>query len=259
MPLHVFGFYKQLPANASPQEIDVIQDDVLTRTATTRFMIPPGLKRLYWVYGAQVKAGEMYIQTPSLISKKFYLRVIPRRIGDTAPDKTSINIMIPKHPIDLAETEEISIIASNSDTSSVSDNIALLALGVDALPSVPAGERRIIKATGTTTIIPYRWTSVKLTPEVQLEAGEYALVRLLGICNGCIGVRAIIPGQVWRPGSICISGVDPSDLNFTREYLDLLPEYDMGHFTHLAIPEVQFLAKTGAASETVYMEIVKVR
>jgi len=257
MPLHTFAFYESIAANTT-KEVNTVQDDVLTRTATTRFMVPVGLKNLYWGFVGGVNLGDAYVSAPSLITRKFTLRIIPKKIGDTVIDKDNAEIWLPPRPVTLKETEEVSLIAQNTSTSAASATVGVLSLGVDALPPVPSGDIILVKATGSTTLTAYTWTSVKVTPEVQLEAGTYALVKFIPISAGCIAARVIIPGQVWRPGMPGIAGTEPSALDFEYDLLSAIPMFEMGRFSHLAIPEFQFLSKSADTSEVVYMYLVKV-
>jgi hypothetical protein len=57
---------------------------------------------------------------------------------------------------------------------------------------------------------------------------------------------------------IGIPGTEPSALDFENNLFDKYPKYEMGRFSHITIPEFQFLSKTADTSETVYMYLVKV-
>jgi hypothetical protein len=257
MPLHLFAYYENLAANAF-KEVTVVRDDVLTRTSDTRFMIPAGLHNVYFGFVGGATLGDAYIFTPSLETKKFRCRLIPKKVGDTVIDKYNPEVWVPDPPIRLMDTEELSLYAQNTSTSATSATVGVFALGLDTLPPIPAGERILVKATGTTTLTAYTWTTVRVIPEVQLEAGTYALIGFIPISDGCIAARVIIPGQVWRPGVIGIAGTEPSALDFENKLFDKYPKYEMGRFSHITIPEFQFLSKTADTSEVVYMYLVKV-
>ena len=257
MPLHTFAFYESIAANTT-KEVNTVQDDVLTRTATTRFMVPAGLKNLYWGFVGGQYLGDAYIFAPSLEVKRFRCRIFPKKVGDTVLDKDNAELWVPSRPISLKETEEVSLIAQNTSGSASSPTVGVFALGADALPPPPAGDIIIVRATGTTTLTAYAWTTVKVTPEVQLEAGVYSLVGFVPISAGAVAARAIIPGQVWRPGVPAIAGSEPSALDFEHDLFRVLPLYEMGRFSHLAIPEFQFLSKSADTTEVVYLYLVKV-
>ena len=256
MPLHLFAYYENLGAGAF-KEINVVRDDVLTRTSDTRFMIPPGLHNIYFGFVGGVTLGDAYIFTPSLETKKFRCRIIPKKVGDVVIDKDNPEVWVLETPLRLMDTEELSLYAQNTSDAS-SHTVGVFALGLDTLPPPPAGEKILVRAVGGTTLTPYQWTTVKVIPEVQLEAGTYALVGFIPISAGCIACRVIIPGQVWRPGVIGIAGGEPTALDFAMGLFDKLPKYEMGRFAHISIPEFQFLSKSADTWEVVYMYLVKV-
>jgi len=257
MPLHLFGYYESQAAGTT-KEITVIPDDVLTRTGDTRFMIPVGLHNIYFGFVAGQNLGDAYIFAPSLESRKYRCRVFPKKVGGVTLDNDNPELWIPSPPIRLADTEELSFIAQNTDTASARPVVAVFGLGLDTLPPPPAGEPIWVRAVGTTTLTAYRWTTVRVVPEVQLEAGTYALIGFIPISAGCIGARVIIPGQVWRPGVVGIPGTEPSALDYAFDLYNALPQYEMGRFAHISIPEFQFLSSSADTSEVVYMKLVKV-
>ncbi|MEM3961639.1 MAG: hypothetical protein QXQ36_07225 [Sulfolobales archaeon] len=258
MVVHTFGFYKR-KTTVVEEEIDVIPDDVLTRTAVTRFMIPPGLTKLLWGFAGGSTLGESRLYTPSLETKKHRLRVIPRNRNSVYPSEDYNYIFIPKPSASFTATEELSFYASVEDATTPKDVVGVFTLSPDALPPIPAGEPVIIRAVGSTTLTPFRWTSVKLTPEVQLEAGTYALISAVGISAGAIAVRFIIPGLVWRPGFPAVSASSEYEgVARARHILDSIIETEYGRFSHLSIPEVQFLSASADATQVVYMKIIKV-
>jgi len=258
MVMHTFAFYKG-KTTTTEEEIDVVPDDVLTRTATTRFMIPAGLTKLYWGFAGTNYLGEARLYTPSLETRKYKLRIIPRNIAGYDPSSDYGYIFRPVPPISFVATEELSFYASVTDVTTTRHVVGIFTLGPDTLPPVPSGEPIWVKCTGSTTLTTWRWTSVKLTPEVQLEAGTYALVNAIGISANAIAIRFIIPGLVWRPGFPAIRASDEfSGLSLWRRIKDQVIETDYGRFSHLGLPEVQFLSAAADTSEVVYMKVIKV-
>jgi len=222
-------------------------------------MIPAGLTKIYFGFVGGPYLGDARLYTPSLETRKYRARIIPRNISDNFPISKPGLIYKPSPPLSLMATEELSFLATVTDASSARNIVGVFALGPDALPPIPAGEPIWVRATGSTTLTAWRWTSVKITPEVQLEAGTYALVNAICYSANAIACRFIIPGLVWRPGVLAIKGSSEYDaLQYTSLITKELPEYEMGRFSHLAIPEVQFLSASADSSEVVYLKVVKV-
>jgi hypothetical protein len=257
MPLHLFAYKETVPANTT-KELTIVKDDVLTRTGDTRFMVPVGLHNVVFGFCGGVDLGDAYIKTASLETKRYIARIIPKNVAGVTVSKDAPEIYVPKVPLKLADTEEIMVVAQNTNNTTARDIVAVLALALDTLPAIPTGEPFVVKCTGTTTLTPFEWTSVKLIPEVTLPVGTYAITGMLPISSGCIAARLLIPGQVWRPGVFGVAGSEPSALDFAQGLLDKLPRYEMGRFPHNAIPEVQFLSASADTDEVVYLELVKV-
>ena len=258
MVLHVFA-YRKSKTTTTEEEIDVVSDDVLTRTAGTRFMVPAGLTKIYWGFASGAYLGEARLYTPSLETRKYRARIIPRNINDNNPVSSFDLIYLPTPPLSLMATEELSFLATVTDATAARNIIGVFALGPDTLPPKPAGEPIWVRATGSTTLTANTWTTVKITPEVQLEAGTYALINAICYSAGAVACRFIIPGLVWRPGFLAVQGTNEY-AGLTKAYwiLKYMPEIEYGRFSHLAVPEVQFLSTSADTSEVVYLKVVKV-
>jgi len=235
-------------------ELSAVKDDVLTRTAAERFMVPADLNNVYWKAALGVNLEKARIYTPTLEMRRTVPYVVPHVRGAIkfGPDKFRVDICEP--PISLTATEELSFYG----TSGAAERIyGLVSLAPDTLPPAPAGEVRVVRCTGNTTLVPNEWTSVKITPDVALEPGTYVLVGMLPISANAIAARAIITGQVWRPGVPAIAGDEATALGCNRNFLKAVQNYAMGTFTHINIPEVQFLSSAADTSEVVYLYLVK--
>ncbi|MEM1726577.1 MAG: hypothetical protein QXH85_05615 [Candidatus Bathyarchaeia archaeon] len=257
MATHLFAFYKSSGAT-SFEEINVVKDDVLTRTSDTRFMVPVGLHNILFGVALGPNLVDAKLYTPSLETKKHVARIIPRYRGGNTLPLIGNYAYIPEPPLRLVDTEELSFLAYQDAATPPSDIIGVFAFAPDTLPAVPAGEPITVRCASSTTLTAYQWTTVKVVPEVQLEAGTYALIDFLPISANCIAARVIIPGQVWRPGVLGFAGDEKTALSHARARYLPIPKYEMGRFSHLAIPEFQFLSAAADTSEVVYMKVVKV-
>lgn len=256
MVTHLCAYY-QSAYPTTPTEMPVVPDDVLTRTAATRFMVPAGLKNVLFAFAAGDNLVEARLFSPSLETRKYIARIIPFRRGAPKLDSTKVQIYKPTPPLKLAETEELSILYQ-TDGTAAADYYVVVSLAPDTLPPPPTGDPIWIKCVGSSTLSKGAWTTVKLTPEVQLEPGIYSIIRFIPISANVVAARLIIPGQVWRPGVIGLPGAESDARDHSPLYHIIFPEYEMGRFSHLQIPEVQFLANDADTNEIVYMKVVKV-
>jgi len=253
MATHLCAWSEVLPTDIET-EMDVIPDDVLTRTANERFMVPAEIPNVIWKAALSTNLSTARIYTPSLEVKRTVPYVIPQVYNASffPPERLAVDKEL--RPLALVATEEISFYAT---TYANVRAWGLVSLGPPTLPPAPAGDIRVVRATGTKTLTANQWTSVKIVPDVALEAGTYALIGFLPISDNCIAARAIISGQVWRPGVTGFAGAEYAAKLFERSYFTELQNYNMGTFTHMTIPEFQFLSSAADTAQVVYLYIVK--
>jgi len=232
--IHTCAFARTLPPKYEG-EIDVVPDDVLTRTSDTRFMIPADFARIDSI----ICFKEPVITTPRIFSPSLETRKIRKYVIPTYLfSENRIFIPLDKKSVTLVPTEEISVLAKNTHDNQAKN--VLVALNLGTKEKVEAEDVLIVRANGSGTFVPGSWVSVKLVPEIALEAGTYQLLGFLPFSDVCHLARALIAGQVARPGWGCYSKAfldDPELLDQTFNY-----EFtNCGTFAHTAFPEFQFL------------------
>jgi hypothetical protein len=245
--------------NINDAEINVVEDSVITMPNNKRFTVPIGLNTLEWVYYGSVSASSARIFAPSAEKVRNVLRIIPIN-GVVLPNTQTPRVSLIHSGYEFDETEDISVRVTYPDVASPERVVTVLSLSGGREESIPSGDVRIIRCTGSTTLTPQKWSLVTVTPEVQLDAGNYALINFIGYSAGCIAVRAIVQGQPYRGGVLGINGaVENTALQYSTEFGRLFPDYNYGVFTHKAIPHFEFLANGADISEVVYMKVVKLR
>jgi len=232
MVWHLCAFSASVPAGAVDYELTAVTDDVLTRSGTTRFFVPEDVARLAFV--AKFRANRATrVFTPSLEVRRIRKHVKITSVANGIVDET---------PVTLVPTEELSVLASNPGTSAET-NACLVALGTPELTDL--SDAMLVRATATANLTAGAWTTVKITPEVQLEAGSYQLVGVIpyvGTTNDFKAVRFLIAGQVYRPGILALDSnavVDPDSLAGRG--------LNFGSFTHLTVPEIQVFSVVGGS------------
>ena len=253
MTTHLCAYKDTLATNVE-NEMACVKDDVLTRTATNRFMIPSELPNVYYKAALSANLTKARIYTPSLEVKRTVPYVIPHVRGEIYFTPTLFAVDKCEPMIPLVPTEELSFYAT-ADAAVAA--YGLVSLAPATLPPVPTGEIRLVRCTSATTLVANEWTSCKLTPDVSLEAGDYALIGMLPISANAIAARVIISGQVWRPGVPALKGDEKDVKECDPLFLTAVQRYLMGSFTHLTLPEVQFLSSAADTEEIVYLWIIK--
>jgi hypothetical protein len=232
--IHTCAFAKELPVGFKG-EIDVVPDDVLTRTSDTRFMVPADFARVDSIicYKSPL-ASVPRLFSPSLETRKITKYVIPTYTFEFARSVVPLD----RKSVTLVPTEEISVIAENKNPSGSSK--ILVALNLGTKEKVEAEDVLIVKANGSGTFVPGSWVSVKLVPEIALEAGTYQLLGFLPFSDYCHLARVLIAGQVARTGFGCYTKVYLDDPVIVDQYFGY--EFtNCGTFPHTAFPEFQFL------------------
>ncbi len=236
--------------------INTIVDDVLTRTGQTRYLVPPGLNRVYWALAAGANITRAQLITPSLQVRRMNPEILPRRRGSQLLTLSGIEVFKPYRPLILTPGEELEADIAEDGAGATQVDV-MACLGPDVLPPAPDGDIRIVRATGSTTLTSAAWTSVVLTLDNSLEAGTYTLIGFIPISANVLAARAIITGQQNRPGMPGLSGTEAVAADFDPARLDSLMFYNMGSFTHITVPAFQFWASAGDTTQTVFLYLVK--
>jgi hypothetical protein len=252
---HLAAFYASIDS-ATPTELNTIVDDVLTRSGATRFSVPRDFNYIQWAAALGPNVTRARLDSPTLGVQRQTLEIHPRRRGGSVFTLANPELFLPPTPIPLTPTEELSALAAE-DASGASAVYVLVALGPATQPNIPSGQLRIIRAIGATTLTPNQWTTVAVTPEQSIEPGTYELVGFIAISATAIAARAIITGQVWRPGLPALAGSEAAALTFNRVPLQELMFEPMGSFDHQNFPQFQFLSTAADTAETVYLYVIK--
>ncbi len=236
--------------------INTVVDDVLTRTGLTRYLVAPNLNRVHWAMALGANITRAQLISPSLQVRRMNPEIVPRRRGAQTLSTTGPEIFKPYRPMLLTPGEELEADVAEDGAGATQVDV-LACLGPDVLPAAPDGDIRIVRATGTTTLTALAWTSVVLTLDSSLEAGTYALVGFIPISTFCLAARAIITGQQNRPGMPGFAASESVGVDFDPARYDEIMYYNMGSFTHITIPAIQFFSSGADTTETVFLYLVK--
>jgi hypothetical protein len=191
--------------------------------------------------------------------KRNVLRILPINDG-VLPETRFIQLCLMHSGYEFDETEDISFRVTYPNVASAERVVGLLSLRGGRDEGIPTGEVRLVRCTGTTTLTAHKWSLVTVTPDVQLDAGNYALINFIPYSANCIAARVIVQGQPYRPGVVGLNGATETEaLQFSTEYMNYFEDYNYGVFTHKAIPQFEFLSAAPNTTQVVYMKVVKLR
>ena len=256
MAWHLCGWRQTIEAPILA-ELDLIPDDVLTRSGTKRFLVPADYRFVQFAVATGGNLTDARLRTPSLTVRRMDVVITPHRRGGQFISPGWPEVHRPPRPVMLAPTEELTALASE-DASGADTLTVLCALGPETLPPAPAGDVRTIVFQGNTTLTPGVWTTVPVTPEYSLEPGSYSLTGFIPISANCIAARVIFPAGTYRPGYPGFAGTYAVANDFNPTTISPFWNVNLGTFTHITIPQFQFLASAADTVQTVVAFVVKV-
>lgn len=237
--------------------IPSVNDDILTRTGTQRFVIPEGMNYIHWGYAAGPDLTRALLFTPSLGVRRMNAEIFPQNRAGEILTLTQPQIWRPSVPIELVPSEEIEA-QTSEDNAAASQMDVFCSLGPLALDPIPSGDIRVNRCLATTTLVARAWSTCLLTPDQAFEPGNYVLIGMWANSATAVMARALFQGQGWRPGVPAFPGAEADAKDFDPAYLWPYGGYAMGAFTHREIPQVQFFATAADTAERVYLISVKV-
>jgi hypothetical protein len=256
MATHLCAFYEQVDS-ATLTAVDTIVDEILSRPAADRFQVPSDLSSIAFALASGPYLTRAQIVSPSIEVRRMTLDIVPARRGARTFGNSYIEALVPKADLVLTPTENFQLFASE-DGSGATDIFGLIALKAPgALPAMPGGDIRVLRATAQQTLSAYEWTTFTPTLEHDLEPGTYTLVGFIPISASIVAARAIFTGQGYRPGVPGRPTSGDAHIDFDEKLYDKLMWYPMGSFTHISPPQFQFLAWGADTSETIILFLIK--
>jgi hypothetical protein len=254
---HLCGFYVSVDS-ATLSALGALVDEPLTRPAADRYSVPADLNVIAWAAACGVNMTRCQIQSPSLAVRRMTCDIVPFDRGQASFTVDGLRVFVPQAELALVPTENFMVYGSE-DGAGATALYALVCLKAPGPnPAIPAGDIRRVRATATATLVANTWTTLTPTLEYDLEPGSYALVGFYAASASAIAARAIFTGQAYRPGVIATIGTASTGMDFNSpDFMDLIYE-DLGHFTHVNVPQFQFLASAADTAETLELDLVKI-
>lgn len=255
MSSHLAAWQQSIDA-AALTAINSIIDQVLTRTGTTRYLVPKDYNFLHWGYAAGPDLTRAVLFTPSLGVRRMNAEIFPHNRAGEVLTLVAPQLWRPPLPIELVPTEEIEAQISE-DNAAASQVDVFASFGPPELPPIPSGDIRVNRCTATAALVARAWTLVSITPDQSFEPGDYALIGMLPNSATAVMARAVFTGQTWRPGVPAVPGAEADAKDFDPAMLEPYGGYEMGRFDHLTLPQIEFFATAADAAERVYLISVK--
>lgn len=230
-------------------DIAPVTDDILA-IQNTHFL-PQRDHDLLWAAFLAEDAVTARIITPSL--RQITTPFIRPAEGTLLPSNQPNVADYRANPLRLRGLEEIQI---EAEQTAVGAAVVVIVAGIEygVMAPMPAGDVYTMRGTGTSTAVAGSWTTVDITWQDTLPAGNFAVVGLESLSTTALAARLIFEDQVPRPG--CIGGageeVGTHDM-FRKGGLGI-----WGRFQSNRMPLVQVLANAADTAQIVYLDLIRV-
>lgn len=244
---HTSAFFAAVGNATNNTQIPVVQDDVLTTRNNNLF--PAEDFRLQWAYGGNDDIFGARLVTPDwrVITPP---NIMPINPTDQPGDDPSI-ADYRANTLRIRGGQELE--AQGSDTSAATPIVVIIGYADRPTPA-PAGDIFTIRAASTSTAVAGVWTNMALIFDDTLPPGVYSIVGGFAFAATGLGFRLRIPGQLQRPGGLCMTTVSQKPPKFFLK--GGLGEW--GRFPNDTLPEVELLATAGDTAMTLFLDVIKI-
>lgn len=245
--LHLAAF-TALIDNTANTVVTPLQDDILT-IANNRFQMPFDCQLLLGcVMAATLNRARLnYAQLRAVTPE--YLRPIEAAV---IPSDLPSVAEFWDRPFNFPLAAQLALEAT-SDVAMGTERFTGLIWLSTGIDPVPVGDVYWARFTSTTAAVANAWTSLAITLEQDLPPGRWWLVGSELQSTNAIAHRWILPGQVWRPGSLSITAL--GNQTHPAFYNRRLGIY--GSFQSDLLPTCQVLANAANAAHTGWMQLVR--
>jgi hypothetical protein len=256
MALHLIAFAGSVSPNTDT-ELPVVSDTVVTQPSATRIRVPGDTPTIDWAYAGSANLLKAEFQAPSLEVRRMNLRIIPHNHGQISAYYSNALYFKPPADVSFTVTEDLSVVVRQGGSEEENVVVLLQLKTAGPRPAVPAGDVRLLRATGSETLTEFKWTRVTPVFDKALEPGEYAVIGFIPISAGMIAARLIFPGVVYRPGTLGFAADEYDALTHDTDFIDLYRGYEYGRFTHINPCMIECLSQSADTSQIFYFYVVK--
>jgi hypothetical protein len=214
-------------------------------------VIVPELKQLMYAYATGPSITQAQLQSPTLRRQTLFdIHPLDRAAN---PSSLPPFVSLIDNPIELATDEALNFAAAE-DGAGAARQIGIVALG-DGDLKIPAGDIYTVRVTSATAAIANAWTNVALTFGQVLPAGRYAVVGAQFFSTTLNAFRFVFAGGIWRPG-----GIGNQAVNHEAPPAQRFGGWGTwGEFEHNTPPTVDLLCTAADATQTGFLDLVKIK
>ncbi len=244
---HTSAFFDATSSTVANTQINVVQDDVLTIRNNNLF--PAVNYNLLYAYagGDTITRGRLVTPTWRVITPP---NIVPLN-GTDQPGQDANIADYRMNPLRIAGGAELE--AQGTDSAGTIPIVVVI--GFADRPTVaPAGDIFTIRAVSASTAVVGLWSNMALAFDDTLPPGVYSIVGAYAFGATGLAFRLRIPGQLQRPGGLCMTTVEQRPPKFFLK--GGLGEW--GRFPNDTLPEVEVLATAADTALTLFLDVIKI-
>lgn len=248
MPFHLVGYSGSVATGSALLKLPALTD-LFSNIQNNNLVVDSKVNQLMAAFAYGPNCSRAQLQEP-VLQVPGYPDI--RRIGQSVPTdaiKPAVEELLDS-PFGLKPTEQLSFYTINAG-GSAEQEYGLVWLA-DQVPQPTKGKIFTLKLTGSTTLTANAWSSVPLSFEDNLPAGNYALVGARAESAGCIAFRMGAAGFAYRPGGIGSQAVKSVEWPLQR-FGGLGTWFTFANTVQLV---ADFLSSSGDTSEIVYVDLI---
>jgi len=245
---HTVAWYKSI-ADATESDVQPVVDDILV-IQNNHFLPQHDYQMLYAAYmAATATRARIITATLRQITTPFIRPIEGTLLPGNQPNVADYRA----NPFMLQGLEELQVDAVQSSGGAAG---VFIVAGLQMRPMTPApqGDVYTLRGTGTTTQTAQAWSTIAVTWQDTLAAGNYVCVGCEFIGTNAVAGRLIFEDQVWRPGGLggANGEVGTHDM-FRKGGLGI-----WGRFNANRMPNVQMLSNAADTAQEIYLDLIRV-
>ena len=249
MAFTLVGYRESVDTGGVLTQINAIPDQHITFD-NKDILVPDWANNFIQAVSISTAITQSRVSSPSL-RQRSELDLYPNGIST---ENEIITGLMNRYERPIALTPGEGLRFSVAETASGGTNcIGLVWLEGERTPA-PDGEVETIKATSSTIVTPSTWSLCKLDLSQQLRAGKYAIVGLRVQSASIIAARLVIPGSSYRPGVLG----SRASAHVRVDVTSTMRLGNWGEFEHTFVPQLEVLSAREDASQTVYLDVIKI-
>lgn len=245
---HCLGFFENITQDVET-DIQPIVDDIFV--IQNNHFLPQVDRNLMWAAFLATDGVTARIITPSLrqVTTPFI-----RPVSTSLLPGNQVNVADYRaNPLRLRGLEELQVNAEQT-SAGAADVVIMMGLEVTPISPMPSGDVYTLRGTGTTTVTANAWSTVAITWQDTLPAGNYAVVGLQGNSVTGYAARLIFEDQWPRPGGLLTQAEDAATHQmFMKGGLGI-----WGRFNSNRMPVVQYYCASADTAQVIYIDLIRV-